>query len=212
MRADGKSLVAIIATLLTLAAASSPDHYTNDFEAAKVGPAPDDVMVLDGTFTVVSADGNKCLELAGDPVGSFAALVGPAFGPAVDMKARIWGAASGRRFPEFGIAAGDAGGFKLFMAPGRHVLEIRNGEETQATAPAQWKSGTWTWLRLRIAPHGGKWSIRGKAWSQEQKEPQEWAVTTESTTAPPGGRVSFWGEAFSERPIRFDDLSVSAVK
>lgn len=212
MSAGGKSLAAIIATLLTVAAASPPDRYTNDFEAAKVGPAPDDIMVLDGTFTIVSADGNKCLELAGDPVGSFAALLGPAFGPAVDLKARIWSAPSGRRFPEFGIGAGDAGGFKLFLAPGRHVLEIRNGEETQATAPAQWKSGAWTWLRLRIEPQSGKWIVRGKAWPQEQKEPQEWVVTTQSTTAPPGGRVSFWGEAFSERPIRFDDLSVWAVK
>ena len=170
-------------------------------------------MVLDGTFAIAAADGNKYLELSGDPVGSFGALLGPAFGPTVDVKARVWGAASGKRFPEFGIGAGDAGGFKLFLAPGRHVLEIRRGEDTQASAPAQWKSGAWTWLRMRIEPQSSsKWRVSGKAWPQGQDEPANWAVTTETTTAAPGGRVSLWGEAFSEQPIRFDDLSVSAVK
>jgi len=206
-------LAFLFVSLLTLAAASRPDHYSNDFETAKIGPVPDDIMVLDGTFAIVSADGNKYLELAGDPVGSFGALLGPAFGPVVDVKARVWGAAAGKRFPEFGIGAGDAGGFKLFLAPGRHLLEIRSDDQTQATAPAEWKSGTWTWLRLRIEQHGAaKWVIRGKVWSQDQKEPEDWTITTETASAPPGGKVSFWGEAFSEKPIRFDDLSVSPVK
>jgi len=205
--------VVVIVGLLALAAGSPPSSYTTNFDSATVGPVPDDIMVLDGTFAVVSADGNKCLELAGDPVGSFGALLGPAFGPTVDVKARVWGAATGKRFPEFGIGAGDAGGFKLFLAPGRHVLEIRSDEEAKATAPVEWKSGTWTWLRLRIEQQGAaKWVIRGKAWPQDQKEPENWAMTTESTSAPPGGRVSFWGEAFSEQPIRLDDLAASAVK
>ena len=203
----------LVACLVALAADSPPRQFKNDFESQPLGKAPDDIMVLDGTFTIAADHGNKYLELAPDPVGEFGALLGPAFGPAVEVKARVWSAAPGKRFPEFGIGAGDAGGVRLFVAPARHVLEIRNGEATQATAPLQWKSGQWTWLRLRIEhPSGKQWLIRGKAWPQDQGEPNDWTITTQLTTAPPAGRVSFWGEAFSEQPIRFDDLSVTAVE
>lgn len=199
--------------LLAAAPAAAPRAYANDFSDTPLGPVPDSTMVLDGTFTIVNVEGNRCMELAGDPIGSFAALLGPAFGATVDVKARVWAASTGKRFPEFGIGTGDAGGFRLFLAPGRHVLEIRNGEATQATAPAQWTSAAWTWLRLRIEPQGpGQWIVRGKAWPAGQAEPSKWSVTTRTTTAPPTGRVSFWGEDFSEKPIRFDDLSVSAVQ
>jgi hypothetical protein len=204
-------LALLLLAVIVMAAASAPHEYTNNFESATVGKVPDDIMVLDGTFTIAAERGNKCLELASDPVGEFGALLGPAFGPEVDLKARVWAAASGKRFPEFGIGAGDAGGFKLFVAPGRHVLELRGGEETRASAPVEWKGGAWTWLRLRINKQGAqKWLIRGKAWPQEQKEPAHWMISTESTAPPPAGRMSVWGEAFSEQPIRFDDLSASA--
>lgn len=203
--------VLVLACLVALATNAPNGEYKNNFDGAAVGKVPDEIMVLDGTFTIATDRGNKCLELAGDPVGEFGALLGPAFGPEVDVKARVWAAASGKRFPEFGIGAGDAGGFKLFVAPGRHVLEIRGGEETRASAPVEWKGGAWTWLRLRINKQDAqKWVIRGKAWPQEQKEPADWMISTESTAPPPAGRISVWGETFSEQPIRFDDLSASA--
>lgn len=202
----------MLACLLGLAADLPRREYKNDFAAAAVGKIPDDIMVLDGTFTIAADHGNKCLELAGDPIGEFGALLGPAFGPAVDVKARVWAAATGKRFPEFGIGAGDAGGFRLFVAPGRHVLEIRSGEDTRASAPVEWKSGTLTWLRLRIDKQGAqKWLVRGKVWPQERKEPGDWMISTEAAAAPPAGRVSVWGETFSEQPIRFDDLSASGA-
>jgi hypothetical protein len=204
--------VLVLMCLVTLAADLPTREYKNSFDQETAGKLPDDTMVLDGTFTIATDQGNKWLELAGDPVGECGALLGPAFGSAVDVKARVWAAATGRRFPEFGIGAGDAGGFKLFVAPGRRVLELRGGEETRASAPVEWKSGAWTWLRLRIEKQGAqKWSIRGKAWPQGQKEPGEWMIATAAATAPPAGRISVWGETFSEQPIRFDDLSASAA-
>jgi hypothetical protein len=205
--------VLLFLSLVALAATSAPHEYTNDFETATVGKVPDDIMVLDGTFTIGADRGNKYLELAGDPVGECGALLGPALGPIVDVRARVWAAATGKRFPEFGIGAGDAGGFRLFVAPGRRLLEIRGGEDTRASAPVEWKSGTWTWLRLRIEKQGAqKWLVRGKAWPQRQNEPGDWMISTQAATSPPAGRISVWGEAFSEQPIRFDDLSASAAQ
>lgn len=205
-------MILLLACLAALAASAPPRQYTNTFESLPPGKVPEDIMVLDGTFTIANVEGNKCLELSGDPVGEFGALLGPALGPAIDVKTRIWAAASGKRFPEFGIGAGDAGGFKLFVAPGRHIIELRAGEDTRASAPVQWKSGTWTWLRLRIEPRGKQgWLIAGKVWPSDQKEPDPWTLSTQATSAPPGGRVSVWGETFSEQPIRFDDVSASVA-
>lgn len=202
-------LVCCVAVLL--AADAAP--YANDFEKAEVGKVPDDVMVLDGTFAVREADGNKCLELARDPVGSFGALFGPEGLVATDVKARIWAAASGKRFPEVGIGANDPGGYKLFAVPARHILALRNGDDPVASAPFPWQSGKWTWYRLRVEPKDAKtWQIRGKAWPDGQKEPENWMITAQDTEAPSAGRASLWGSDFSEQPIRFDDLSVVPAK
>ncbi|HXE53721.1 MAG TPA: hypothetical protein VN541_11925, partial [Tepidisphaeraceae bacterium] len=106
----------LLASLVLLGAGQPSGNtkvYRNDFEKAEQGKVPPDMTVLDGTFTVREVDGNKCLELAGDPLGSFGVLFGPERITAMDVKARIWAAAKGKRFPEFGIGAGDAGGYKL---------------------------------------------------------------------------------------------------
>jgi hypothetical protein len=193
-----------------LAADAAP--YANDFEKADIGKVPEDVMVLDGTFAVREVDGNKCLELAGDPVGSFGALFGPDGLVAMDVKARIWAAGAGKRFPEVGIGANDAGGYKLFAVLARHILELRKGDDPVASAPFQWDSGKWTWYRLRVEPRDGKtWQIRGKAWPDGQKEPENWMITAQDTETPSAGKASLWGSDFSEQPIRFDDLSVVQV-
>jgi hypothetical protein len=196
---------------LLIAADVAP--YTNDFEKAQVGKVPEDIMVLDGTFAVRSVDGNKCLELAGDPVGSFGALFGPDGLVAMDVKARIWSAAAGKRFPEAGIGADDAGGYKLFTVPARHLLQLRKGDDPVASAPFQWQTAKWIWYRLRVEPQDAKtWQIRGKAWPEGQKEPENWTVVAHDTETPSAGRASLWGSDFSEQPIRFDDLSVEKAK
>jgi hypothetical protein len=198
---------------LFLIAAAAPTSYTNDFEKTEVGKTPDDLMVLDGTFAVKEVDGNKCLELAGDPVGSFGALFGPEGLTAMDVKARIWAASSGKRFPEAGIGVDDAGGYKLFLIPAGHALELRKGDDPAASVPFEWKDGQWNWLRLRIAPGADKkWLIQGKAWPQGAKEPEGWTISASDSEAPSAGKASLWGSDFSEQPIRFDDLSVTPVK
>ncbi|HSZ59024.1 MAG TPA: hypothetical protein VK797_25510 [Tepidisphaeraceae bacterium] len=197
------------ASLLLLSAAQiSPTVYKNDFEQAQVGKVPDDILVLDGTFAVRQVDANKCLELAGDPLGSFAALFGPDGMIGADVSARIQGFPQGKRFPEFGIGAGGPGGYKLFAVPGQHRIELRKGEDVKAFASFDWSPGSWTCFRLRIEP-GDKntWAIKAKAWRQGTTEPEAWMVNAEDPK-PPSGKASIWGSDYSEQPIRFDDLSV----
>lgn len=205
----------MIGFVLLLIAATQPagtaKSYNNDFEKAVAGKVPPDIAVLDGTFAVREVNGNKCLELAGDPIGSFGALFGPEGISAMDVRARIWAAATGKRYPEFGIGAGDAGGFKLFLAPGQRIVEIRKGDQARTSAPTDWHSGTWTWLRLRVAKDKSGWTIDGKAWSDGQSEPQNWAITYHDSQTPSVGKASIWGSDFSEQPIRFDDLSVTPI-
>lgn len=198
--------------ILLMGADAAPTSYTNDFEKAEVGKVPDDLMVLDGTFAVKQVEGNKCLELAPDPIGSFGALFGPDGLTAMDVKARIWSASTGKRFPEFGIGADDAGGYKLFVVPAKHIIELRKGDDPVASARFAWKDGDWTWLRLRVEPKDQKqWKISGKAWAQGHAEPNNWGISKSDSEAPSAGKASIWGSDYSEKPIRFDDLGVRPV-
>lgn len=199
--------------ILLMGGDATPTAYTNDFEKAEVGKVPDDLMVLDGTFAVREVEGNKCLELAPDPIGSYGALFGPDGLTAMDVRARIWAASSGKRFPEMGIGADDAGGYKLFLVPAKHIVELRKGDDPVASAPFEWKDGAWTWLRLHVEPKGEKqWSMSGKAWPQGQNEPEKWTISASDTEAPSAGKASIWGSDYSEMPIRFDDLRVTSVR
>jgi hypothetical protein len=174
---------------------------------------PDDFMALDGTFAVREVDGNKCLELTPDPIGSYGVLFGPEGLIAMDVRARIWGASSGKRTPELGIGVDDAGGYKLFVLPAQHRVELRKGDDPVGSAPFEWDDGKWTWLRLRIEPKDkSTWIIHGKAWAFGKDEPADWMITSEDTEAPTAGKASIWGNDYSEQPIRFDDLRVEPVQ
>jgi hypothetical protein len=198
--------------VLLAADAPSPIAYSNDFEKAEIGKVPDEFMVLDGPFAVRQVDGNKCLELAGDPIGAFGALFGPAGITGSEVSARIWAAPTGKRFPEFGIGANDAGGYKLMLLPGQHKLELRKGDAAAGTSNFEWSPSSWTCFKLRIAQVNQSWIVQGKAWKQGQAEPTEWPLTVHDPEAPSPGRASIWGNDYSERPIRFDDLRVSPLK
>jgi hypothetical protein len=166
-------------------------------------------MLLNGEFNVVQVDGNKCLELTADPIDGDGFLFGPAGVITGDVCARVWASASGKRFPEFGIGANDAGGYKLIAVPGQNLLELRKGDDAKASAPFTWKSDTWTRFRLHIAKGAdGKFQIEGRAWADGSPEPRTWSVSTVDTEAPSPGRASGWAMPYSEKPIRFDDLAV----
>jgi hypothetical protein len=203
-------LAFIIACCLVAIGADNSNSYAINFEQTALGKPPDDMMILNGVFSVVEIDKNKCLELTADPLEGDGLLFGPKGLTTCTVSARVWGESTGRRFPEFGVGSNDAGGFKLVLVPGQGVLEIRRGDESKASVPCKWKNQTWTQFKLHVAKLGGdKFQIEGRAWPAGEAEPKTWMVSVATDSSPPAGRASIWGMPYSGKPIRFDDLAVA---
>ena len=187
--------------------------YECDFEKAEAGKVPEDMMVLDGAWSVKADSGNKFLELPGAPLDSFGVLFGPAQKGGGSVTARVFGTSKGRRQPAISVGLGGVGGFKLQIAPGKRVIELLKGDEIVTNAPCAWESGAWTRLRLQVRKvKDGEWTVEGKVWPDGSPEPAAWLVSDSETTEPPTGRAGLWGNPFSGTPIRFDDLKVTEAK
>lgn len=181
--------------------------YKNDFEKAGVGKLPDGFMSINGEFAVKAEGTNKFLELPGAPLDGFAAQFGPTESPDVMVAARIFGTAKGRRSPTFGVGLCGVSGYKVQVAPGKTALELLKDQEVKANAPFDWKTGTWTQLRLQVRKvKDGEWKIEGKAWPQGVAEPKDWTLAFDEKEEPVAGRASVLGSPFSGTPIWFDDL------
>ena len=148
-------------------------------------------------------------ELPGAPLDSFAAQFGPAESVDVTVSARVSGTAQGRRCPTFGVGVGGAGGWRLQVSPGKKSLELFKDQELKASTAFDWKSGTWTRLRLQLRKtKDGAWRVEGKAWADGGAEPKDWLLGFDETEQPIAGRASVLGAPFSGTPIWFDDLVV----
>ena len=186
--------------------------YSNDFEKAAEGEPPKEIVILNGAFEIKAVEGNKVLELPGDPVDSYGVLFGPEGQAYLKVQARIYATSTAKRMPEFGVGLGDSNGYKLWLMPATGQLQILKGEEVVAKAEyPSWKTGAWTVLKLQARSDGGKTVVEGKAWPHGQSEPAGWSIRHEDGAEPPKGRASAWGVPFSSTPIRFDDLVVSAA-
>ena len=187
--------------------------YTNDFEKAEAGKVPDDLMVLGGEFAVKSEGTNQFLELPGAPLDSFAVQFGPAEKFDVAVMARIFGSGKGRRAPTFGVGLGGVSGWKLQASPSKKAVELLKDQEIKATVNYDWKSGTWTQLRLEIRKvKDGAWKIEGKAWATGETEPKAMLISFDEAEEPTPGKASIMGSPFAGTPIWFDDLRVEKPK
>ena len=186
--------------------------FKSDFESANVGSLPEELMVLAGEFSVSDIGGNKALELPGNPLEDFGALFGPAESDGIAVRARVFSESSKRLAPRFGVGLDGVAGYRLLVAPGQNRLQLLKDQEAVASAPLEWKSGTWTWLHLQIREvSAGKWFIEGRAWADGSPEPNEWSISFEVSETPPAGKASLWGAPYSGKPILFDDLSVISL-
>ncbi len=203
--------VLIFAASPVFAGDSGKTLFSNNFEKAEAGPAPQDFLVLDGDFSVKESEGNKYLELPGAPLDNFGVLFGPTTNAGVCVSARIFGTSKGRRFPQFGVGLDGQNGFKLKILPAKDTLEIYRGDDSVASVPFHWKSGEWTVFKLQIRQtDASTWKVEGKAWPQSGTEPAAWLISFEDKTAPRPGRPSIWGSPVSGTPIRFDDLVLTS--
>jgi hypothetical protein len=188
-------------------------RYQNNFENAEPGSVPEEFLVLDGQFTVREENGNRFLELPGDPLDSFGVLFGPAAKENVSVSARIFGTVKGRRFPVFDVGLNGVGGYKLRVSPQKKRLELFRGDALLTGVPLEnWRPGKWTYLKLQLTKAGeGQWTIEGKIWQEGASEPDKSAVSFSDAEAPPSGRASVTGMPYSGTPIWFDDLKVESL-
>jgi hypothetical protein len=203
----------VVASLISATSAFSADaKYHNDFEKAEAGSLPEDLMVLDGGFTVKAEGGNKFVELPGAPLDAYSFLFGPNVKDDVAVSARIFGTSSGRKYPAFECGAYGVGGYKLRASPAKRMLELYRGDALKTSVPLKWESAKWAHLKLQVTKTGDKqWKIEGKCWQEGTPEPGEPALVFEDSDGPSSGRASVGGMAYSGTPIRFDDLTVSEV-
>ncbi len=187
--------------------------YATDFSAAKPGKVPEELFVITGAFAIADVDGNRVLELAGNPVSSYGVLFGPKEQTAIEAAARVQATSVGKMFPEFGVGANDSGGWRVWAMPGQDALVLRRKEVDEvARVPFHWTSGGWVRMKLRVSPGAdGKWLVQGKAWPDGLPEPAAWPLSHVAADAPPAGQASVWGNPYSGTPIRFDDLSAAPV-
>lgn len=200
----------ILALACSLPALAAP-LYEQDFSKVTGDQVPDEIMVLDGQFTVKEEGGNRFLELPGAPLETFGVLFGPSEAAGVQAEARVLATKTGRKFPTFAVGLNGVSGFKLRVAPAKSMVEIVQADEIRATATFPWKSGEWVNLRLQVLKEGAGLRVRGMAW-QGSTAPAEWTVTWTASEALPAGKAGIWGMPFSGTPIRFDDLRVARVE
>ncbi|MSU35233.1 MAG: hypothetical protein EXS36_08980 [Pedosphaera sp.] len=199
------------AVLCATARAETKPLFSQDFSKVSGTEVPDEFLVLDGQFAVKEEGGNRFLELPGSPLDTFGVMFGPNESAGVRVGARIFAMKQGRKFPTFEVGLGGVGGFKLRIAPAKKLVELLKGDDVRATAPFEWKTGEWTNLRLQVRMISDGLKIEGRAW-QEGDEPREWLITATEKGKGPGGKAGVWGMPFAGTPIRFDDLTVTAVE
>ena len=201
--------------LLLLTAAAAAPSFSENFDAMPPGKPPKEkVLIVAGAFEVKDVGGgNKVLELPGDPLESFCAMFGPSDSSAIDVRAKVWAATSGKRYPELGIGAADFSGYRLLLLPRQKRLVLRKAEVELASVPYDgWASETWTAFRLTVEPAGDAWRITGHAWPATGDEGKAVKVVFDEKEKPAPGRGSVWGMPFSGKPIRYDDLEVRVLK
>jgi len=210
IRAIRVSLLLFVPGLaLNLFAAEKP-LYQNDFETAKPGPPPEDMMVLSGDFSIKQDGTNKFLELPGAPLDTFSVQFGPAATNSVTAAATIRGVGKGRRYPTFGVGVYGVAGYRLQVSPGKNALELYKDQTLLGTVEYEWKSGEWLTMRLLAEQlTEGRWKLTGKVWLKGTPEPATALIQAEDRPEqPPSGRASVFGSPFSVTPIQFDDLLV----
>ncbi len=213
---EHRPFAAAVLLLLFAAAAApaDPPLFHENFDKAALGKPSKEFLLFAGAFEVKDAGGgNKALELPGEPLETFGAMFGPADGNLIDVRAKIWAASTGKRFPEFGVGAADVSGYRLLLLPRQKRIVLRKADVELASAPYEsWTTETWTAFRLTIEPVGDAWRISGAAWPAIGDESKGATLAYDEKTKPANGRGSVWGLPFSGKPIRFDDIEVRAVK
>ena len=205
-------LCLIFAAMLRGDAPSQP-LFSQNFEQLAEGKPPEDLLILAGTFQIKSIENNKVLALDPNPLDTFGALFGPAERDAYTVSARILASNTGKRFPEFGVAALGPNGYKLWVMPATGQLQLKAADELLTHVPYEWKGGAWTRLKLQVVKTpDNKVKLQGKAWADGTEEPKEWTISGQHDRAPKPGRAVIWAVPYGGTVTYFDDLMVTPAQ
>lgn len=207
--------IATFAAAQDAATPAAPAPQKFDFQALMPGVVPDEYMATDQEARfVIAADGdNKLLELQPLPIVDGGMLVGKSIKGACTVTAKIKATGKRRTQPRFGVGVHGVSGPRLRVVPALKSVEIVTStekEESVATAPYAWTSGTWTWLELSTKPAADNKgsTIEARVWEDGQPRPGTATLTWTSPAAPGQGKASVWGTPYSEQAIWFDDIEV----
>lgn len=203
-----------VAPKIAASAQEAEPLYQNDLQKFAPGKLPDEFLVLGGEFSLVKDGDNVLIELPSDPIDAFGLLYGPTIkSEGAVASARFFGTKKGRRMPSFGVGVFGISGYKVRLSPAAGKLEILKDEMVKADVPFEWKSDTWTRLKVQARPvDKGQWKVEARAWPDGEKEPETWQLEWTDSEAPPSGRASLIGAPYSGLPIRFDDLMADKIK
>ena len=188
--------------------AASAEPVKIDFEEYEKDSEPDDLFVIEGTFTVIEEDESKVLRLEPQPLSESGIIFGKSMKGAGEVSAEIKSTRKRRSTPRFGIGLHGISGYRLRVVPAKKKVELVKSEEVVKTAAFDWASGEWTNLRLVIEGADEKWIVKGWVWAKGKEAPKEPTISLESDKKPGQGKASIWGTPYAGTPIFFDNIRI----
>ena len=207
-------LVTLLATGLAIAdeAEKKKATFEEDFDKVEVGGEPEEVMQIEGEFTVVEEDGKKFLRVGAAPLAENGIVLGPSMKGGGAIEAKIRSFKTRRSYPRFAIGLHGISGYRLRLVPSTGVVELLKDEEVVVSEKFDWRADDWTNLKLEIAKDGEAWAIRGWVWpvaeGDEGKRPEKPTISHSDKEAPGQGKGSLWASPYSGKPVDFDDVKV----
>lgn len=180
-----------------------------DFEDQDPGDIPGDYFVIDGDWTVVEIDAGKAMKLSETPLIEAQVQVGDSLRDSGGLvTARIKADKRRRSFPRFGVGLHGMSGYRLRLFPAQSRIELVKSEEVVATAEVEWTSGEWWRLELSVEPEDNAWTVRGRAWPDQDTRPEQAQIEIRSEESKFSGKASVTGTPYAGLPIHFDDIEV----
>ena len=212
MKCAAIPLAAVLA-LAVAAPAQDASRTTENFDRLAAGPPPDALMVIEGGWGIVEEAGTKVLELHAEPVVDAAILIGPSLREGAAIVAKIKAAKSRRAHPRMGLGLYGVSGVKVRLVPAQKKIELLAGEDIVAEVPFDaWTENVWWQVELKVVKTGETWTAEARVWPEGTPAPAA-ATLTKTLEADPGqGRASLIGSPYANKPVHFDEVTVTARK
>jgi hypothetical protein len=183
-----------------------------DCEAWAEGVPPKEVFIVDGTIRVATKDGSKTLMIDANPIVDATAQLGDSSVGASSIELKAVASKKGRSYPRFGVSIHGMSGYRLIVNCAKKQLELVKSDVVVKSVPYTWTTDTWTKVKLWVQQtKGSQWLVSGKAWPAADAEPADPQITHSDESFKGSGKAAIWGTPFSEMPLFFDDISITAT-